>query len=399
MSALRTVATAIGGFSLSGGAIAKLDRVSGPRPLMIAYWGRRGLSQFTFELSAAALSRAEPRVTFSLSSANESLPRFAPLGERLCVVDTFRSNWAPIVALPRLVRLRRRLLQRFAVDGTRAFVSLMPHIWSPLVAPVIRSAGVRHIVVMHDAEPHPGDRTGLATGWLAREAHQCDHVIALSRFVAERLAELRGLPRDKVSPLFHPEFTFDQAPGQAPMMRRAPAGPLRLLFIGRLLGYKGFGIFMDAIELLLRSGRRIEIGVFGSGNLATYERRLAAIGAEVDNRWIDDREFSGILARHDLVVLSHTEASQSGVVAAAHGAGLPVVITPVGGLIEQVVPDLTGVVARSATAEAVAAAIARLLDEPALLARLYQGVAETHQQRSMAHFLDRLIEIALPDPR
>ena len=42
------------------------------------------------------------------------------------------------------------------------------------------------------------------------------------------------------------------------------------------------------------------------------------------------------LSQYDCMVLSNIEASQSGVVALAHGFGMPVVATPVGGLTEQI---------------------------------------------------------------
>ena len=80
--------------------------------------------------------------------------------------------------------------------------------------------------------------------------------------------------------------------------------------------------------------------------------RLEAIGAEVVNCWLDASEIGPVLARYHAVVLSHTDASQSGVAAAAIGAGVPVVAMPVGGLIEQVVDGVTGLVALRADARA-----------------------------------------------
>jgi hypothetical protein len=55
--------------------------------------------------------------------------------------------------------------------------------------------------------------------------------------------------------------------------------------------------------------------------------RLEGIKAEVINRWLDEDEIATILGRHDVLVAFHIEASQSGVVAAALGAGLPVDVT------------------------------------------------------------------------
>jgi glycosyltransferase involved in cell wall biosynthesis len=260
-----------------------------------------------------------------------------------------------------------------------------------MMVPVIRQAGVRHVVVLHDADRHPGDRTGIVNGWLMREARAADRIVTLSHFVAERLASAHQIPMQRITVLFHPDLDY----GRSSQLERDRKAPLRVLFTGRILAYKGLDLFIDAIELLRASGVSLEVGVFGSGELGNQAHRLAALGATVDNRWIDDREMKLVLGRHDVVVVSHTSASQSGVIAMAFGAGLPVIATPVGGLIEQVMPGVNGLLAAEVSAQAVAEPLRRLADDRALLDRLRQGVTATAQPRSMAAFLDALTAIAL----
>jgi glycosyltransferase involved in cell wall biosynthesis len=362
---------------------------------MLAYWGRRGaLCRFTYNLAATATARGRPAVSVSISRSNELFAEFAQLGDVVAPVDTFSSPYGAITALPSVMRLRRSLAEQFAEHGTRAFVSLMPHVWSPLTASVIRRAGVRHIVVAHDAVPHRGDRTAIASRWLLHEARAADQVVALSQAVADRLVATARIPRDRISVMFHPDFDY----GVVAEALRIPAGrPLRVLFLGRLLSYKGLGLFVDALELLRRRGVAVEAGVFGSGDMGDEGARLMALGAEIQNRWIDETEFSAILSRHDVVVLSHVAASQSGVVSAAMGAGLPVVVTPVGGLAGQVESEVNGLVAAAVTAEAIAQSIQRLAEDRGLLDRLRQGVLATAPKRSMSRFLDAITALAL-DP-
>jgi len=64
--------------------------------------------------------------------------------------------------------------------------------------------------------------------------------------------------------------------------------------------------------------------------------------------------------------LPYGEASQSGVAASAYAAGRPVVATPVGGLVEQVVHGTTGLLAQDLSAEALADEVAALVDSPVL---------------------------------
>ena len=122
--------------------------------------------------------------------------------------------------------------------------------------------------------------------------------------------------------------------------------------------------------------------------------RLAALGAEVQNRWIADSEVAGILARYHAVALAHSECSQSGVAAVALGAGLPVVASRVGGLTEQVKDGATGVIARGCDAAGLAAAIRRLATDAGLYAHLRAHIKRTAWERSMRRFAEQIAALA-----
>jgi glycosyltransferase involved in cell wall biosynthesis len=121
------------------------------------------------------------------------------------------------------------------------------------------------------------------------------------------------------------------------------------------------------------------------------------LDARLVNRWLSHEELAQILSDHDVAVAPYVEASQSGVIAAAFGAGLPVIATPVGGLVEQVVDGVTGLICGAVTPGAIADSIGRLAEDRALLARLIAAVAATRNQRSMQRFFDFTCRIALED--
>jgi glycosyltransferase involved in cell wall biosynthesis len=70
---------------------------------------------------------------------------------------------------------------------------------------------------------------------------------------------------------------------------------------------------------------------------------------------------------------------------------MPVVATPVGGLVEQVVPGQTGVLARDVTPRAIADAIHQLVALPGLYDRISSHLARTYDDRSMDRFLSELL--------
>jgi len=83
----------------------------------------------------------------------------------------------------------------------------------------------------------------------------------------------------------------------------------------------------------------------------------------VENRWVPEDEVGTLLAWSDAVVLTHREASQSGVVAAALAARRWIVATRVGGIAEQL-RGQRGAVLCDVDAGAVAAGVRRLLEDP-----------------------------------
>lgn len=364
------------------------------RRLLFSFWGRRGaLTQFALDAARTLSGRSDVAATFSVSRQNEAFSEFEALGTPLLPIDTFSSEVGAVLDLWRIPRLRRRLAEYVRRERIEAVIELMPHVWSPLLIPAIRAEGAKYATIIHDASTHPGDRTGLVKPLLDMPLRTADRLLALSESVAQQLRATKGISDERLTVLFHPDFAY-----VVPSARHAfppPGEPFKILFLGRIMPYKGLSLFVDAVECLRQRGIAIEPLVYGEGSLGSDGDRLARLGAKVVNRWLSADEIATALAEAHAVVLSHVEASQSGVAAAAFGAGVPVVATPVGGLVEQVRDAATGVLARRIDANAVADAIARLIDEPALYQGIVERLAAERSGRSMAHFLDLAIAATL----
>ena len=375
-----------------------------PARVLFVYWGRRGGgARMALDLARAAVRHPGLAASISISRDNELFEAFRPLGNALFPVETFTSNAGALTRAWRLPALRRQVVERLGLDRTQAVVTLMPHVWSPLVASAVRDAGVPYATIVHDGAAHPGDATGLVHGWLMRDCAQAGLVVTLSEAVARHLRATKAVAGKRIVTLFSP----DMGPHRGPLSEPAsdpsarppalpfpmPGEPFRLAFIGRIMPYKGLPLLLDAVRLLREQGAAITLGVFGEGALEGVRAELSSLAVEVDNRWLAEDELASVLARHHAVVLSHTEASQSGVAALAGGHGLPVVVTPVGGLGEQVQDGRTGIVAAAATPRALAGAIRRLADDRDLYNSTCLIIRETRNQRSFDRFLDELLAV------
>lgn len=140
-----------------------------------------------------------------------------------------------------------------------------------------------------------------------------------------------------------------------------PADPPHVLYIGRLSAEKGIAEFLQATEGLPRV-------IVGAGPVPVPE----AVG------FVPPADVGGYYERAAVVC---TPSRREGVGLAAREAmahGRPVVATPVGGLMDAVEDGVTGVLARP---DELRAAIARLLEDGELRARLGAAARERAAER------------------
>jgi glycosyltransferase involved in cell wall biosynthesis len=184
-------------------------------------------------------------------------------------------------------------------------------------------------------------------------------------------------PPERCWKMSHGAYVFGTQPVKAAVHPRG-CRPLHLLFFGRISRYKGLDRLFAAMQLLRQRDLHCKLVVAGSGSLDDFQEQLAAPDVEVHNAWLDEEQIAAALAASDLVVLPYELSSQSGVAAAAHAAGRPVVATPIGGLCEQIPPS-TGLLARDMSAEAFADALSALMTDPVLFDRCAAGALQHAQ--------------------
>lgn len=357
--------------------------------IMFIYWGRRGISRLVHDIVEAADRRADLDWSLSVASQNDQIHTFRQFGPHLHEVESFASTTGALTGLWRLPELAGRMSVEVARRRVGHVVNLMPHVWSWAAGAGARRGGAQYHTVVHDAIAHPGDWTGFAQRVLLLDAARADRVFTLSTAVADQLAASGRVPVDRLFPLFHPARQVAQPSG---CVAPAAGEPWRLLFFGRLLRYKGLPLLVEAMERLRIRGIEARLTVMGEGSLGELAPRLAALGADIVNRWVDEATFDAALASHHAMVLPYLESSQSGPAAAALGSAMPAVVTPVGGLVEQVEHRVTGLVAESVDAAGFAMALERLITEPGLHDQLVQNLVARRQARSTDAFVAAMLE-------
>lgn len=366
-----------------------------PLRLMVWHWGRRGGGpRYMLELTRALMRRDDVSVHLSYSRQAELADAFAGLGLPGLPVDTYGGLAEAALATARLPWLVRRFGRYLRAAEIDVVFCAMGHLWNIAAVPAIRPAGARYILAVHDAVAHPGEESRLRVWALRRELALTDGVVALTAHVRDQLAAVHGYPADRMTVLPHGAFDFKPTDGP----RRHPGGrPFRLLFLGRILPYKGVDLLLEAYGALRRRfGEQVVLRIAGAGDLAPYAQALAACpDVSLANRWLSEDEIGEELAAADLLLLPYREASQSGPAASACAAALPAAATPVGGLTEQVRHGETGLLAAAVSGAALADAAAAIIADPALYARLSAGaLAQARGPLSWEPIADGLVRTA-----
>ena len=303
------------------------------------------------------------------------------------VLDSRGHSASPVLSLLPLLRVCATLLAlgaRRAVDVVH--VNMSSHGSTVRKCAVVAACRcVRLPVVLHlhassypeffERLPAPARRIVRATFRSARS------VVVLSESWRAYVCTTLAVPPARVTVL--PNAA--PGPSRATPVPRRDGEPAQLLFLGRLGERKGVPELLAALGRPPLRERSWRLTLAGDGDVPAYRRRAAELGLADRVRftgWVDEAATRALLGQaHVLVLPSHAEGSPMAVIEAMAHA-VPVVATPVGGIPELVTSGVEGLLVPPGDADALAAALLRLLDDEPLRRSLAVGAraawARTH---------------------
>ncbi|AWJ86703.1 glycosyl transferase family 1 (plasmid) [Azospirillum sp. TSH58] len=186
-------------------------------------------------------------------------------------------------------------------------------------------------------------------------------------------------------------------PGPETIPERAEDGPVRLLFLGRLIKLKGIDVLLDALASEACRSRSWQLTIAGDGDLETYRAQAKALGLEDRVRftgWLDQTGCRKELVQaHVLVQPSMFEGLPMSVLEAMAN-GLTIVATPVGSVGDAIADEETGLLVPPGDRAALAEALARVIDDAELRRRLGQGARRRFERQfDIAVYRERIVEI------
>lgn len=250
-----------------------------------------------------------------------------------------------------------------------------------------RSLGCKTVFHLHGAEFNKFatvESGPLTRRWIHHTLHKSSAVVTLSESWA-------GFLRD-----FAPGANVRVIPNSVhlpPVTGRQPERA-NILFLGRAGQRKGTFDLLQAVKILSATIPEVRLVIGGDGDLDAVARAVEELGigkhVEIAG-WIGAEEKARRVEKATLFCLPSYDEGLPMAMLEAMAAGLPVVVTPVGGIPEAITNGDNGMLVPPGQPEALAAALAEVIRNDDLRARLGERARHTIETRfGTAVVLDKL---------
>lgn len=353
--------------------------------------------------TVGAFVSAGHEVTVVLPQDGPLVPVLAARGARTVVTDfpVLRKAFLNPIGLVRLALHSLRTLPalwRHVGDADVVWVNTITVPGWLAVARLRRRDTVCHV---HEAEDegHRLVRTGLALPLVLARRIVCNSAAARGSLVSV----LPALGRRTT--VVHNGVEAPQD-GPTPLRPRSPGDPARLALVGRYSPRKGTDVALEAVALLRAEGRDVSLELCGStfAGYEWFEQDLRTRSAQPDLAGSVDflgfvRPVWSVLARADVVLVPSRVEPFGNTAVEALLAERPLVASRTQGLREIVEDGTTGLHVEPDDPMALAAAVARLLDDPDLARRLAEtGGREARRRFSTVAYGQAVTELLSPRP-
>jgi glycosyltransferase involved in cell wall biosynthesis len=259
------------------------------------------------------------------------------------------------------------------IDSMRAFLKLFKE-WQPDVVHVhnptptiyaacaARMAGVRRVVsTRHSLVARPWRiQAEIKYGIACRF---CDWVVGICNATTDNIRSLHSVTRKKIVRIYNGTIQVTEVESEA---RLAKAG-FTLLYVGRLAAVKNHGLLLAAFSSALKSIPDLKLWMVGDG---PERERLEQLSSSLDlsdavTFWGQRLDVAPFFSAADAFIMSSRSEGLPMSLLQAFSAGLPAIVTNVGGMAEAVNVANAGRTVSSTDPDDMTAAILDIASQPA----------------------------------
>jgi glycosyltransferase involved in cell wall biosynthesis len=245
---------------------------------------------------------------------------------------------------------------------------------------VKRQSSCTRVMICHNVEDH---ESHPLSRWATRQILSYAHrIVAHSQQDVDKLKALFGDRHQIVLGFIpsHGELSPDRYSKEESKKRLNLTGPV-LMFFGFVRQYKGLGVLLDALPLILKEKKitLLIVGEFWKDKNVALEK-IKKLGltdhVRVIDRYIPNEELGIYFGAADLVVQPYISGTGSGICLLAFGFDRPVVATHVGQLSEVIEDGVNGRLVQPGDVQGLARAVVESL-EPENLDRMTQKASQS----------------------
>ena len=293
------------------------------------------------------------------------------------MVEQVRRSWSGRFALIGLLRALRRAARAMITNAANAgdpFDIVHAHWWFPAGLALWRALprSTVRVLTMHGSDVRLAQSIFPARAVMKRVCAEYAVRTAVSSWLAATASRLAGGRSVEVAPM--PVDTRHFTPDE----HATRAG---ILFVGRLNSQKGIGDLLNALSQPALHSATLDI--VGDGpDRATLEAQIAAAGLDSRVRWHSVKsqpQLVPLYQRASVVAMPSREEGLGLVAVEAQLCGTPVVAYASGGLLDVVRPEAGGTLVPTGDIDALATALASLLNDPAR-AQMYGDAARAEMR-------------------
>lgn len=269
-----------------------------------------------------------------------------------------RVSWRYALALRTLLRERRPDLVHANIYASACAAAL-----------ATARTGIPLVLTEHTEAPWRSNAAVQMSTWTYGRAAR---IVAVSTAIERRLRDVHGVPPRSVAHVLN--AVRPTTARASPDVAGANRGPI-VGYVGRLAPEKAVDVFVRAAAGLVADGEPVRFLVVGEGgSRAELEALACGMGLDGRLRFLGyRRDARAIVERLDVLVQAPRSDGAPLVVLEAMHAGVPVVVSDVGGLPDQVTHGRDGLLVPAGDPRALAGAIRALLSDRPLARQLGQA--------------------------
>ncbi len=329
---------------------------------------------------------------------------FIPSGQKLCATGGITSSLnTSLLAYMQLIPfcicqflIALRTIKRERIDIIHSHWILPQGMIGALIRMI---TGIPHITSIHGTDIHLVHTRKVFHPFMKMIAYYSQYITANSSHTHRLFMEVISSTQTKTAIIpmgIHPE----QFSGQSYVKKKKR---ITILFVGRLIQWKGVTYLIHAIKLVISRGWDVHLNIIGNGpEKEELQQFTHTLGIPSNVHFLGNMERKQLLSQYknaDLFVLPSivykNQTEGLGVVLLeAMASGVPVIGSNIGGIPDIIKDDVNGLLVPPGDPQALADAIIRILKNPDLAERFRKAGQETVRDRfSWDVITDQFVEV------